>query len=343
MIQVVDFRDDQSEAWRAYVGSREDATVCHMIEWREIIHASLGHKPYYLLAKRNGQVCGVVPLFLVTTWWRSRYLISIPWLDYGGILADDEDVERALLVKTGELAKALSAKFVEMRSIKARTDETKHRTDKVTFVLELSSGEEAVWKGFDAKLRNQVRKAEKSELVAEFGREELLDDFYAVFTRNMRDLGTPVWGRDLFERCLTVLPRNAELVIVRLRGRAIAGGLVLSFRDTLYVPSASSYRSERALCPNHSLYWETIKRGISNGYTHFDFGRSTLDGPTYNFKKQWTPHPIQLTWQYQLTGVSEIPALNPDNDRYNLAIRIWQKLPLPIANILGPRVIKNFP
>ena len=343
MVHIAEYRDTDRDDWTTYVDSRQDATICHLIDWREIIAASLGHRPHYLIARSGENICGVLPLFLVSTWWRARFLISIPWLDYGGILADDGDTERTLLQAAAKLGDECNAKFVELRSMSAGTDETEHRTDKVTFVLDMSPGADAVWKGFGAKLRNQVRKADKSGVTTEFGREELLDDFYQVFGVNMRDLGTPVWGRDLFEQVLSVLPDNSELVVVRRDGRAIAGGLVLSYREKLYVPSASSYRSERAHCPNHALYWETIKRGIEQGYTGFDFGRSTIDGATFRFKKQWTPDPIQLTWQYQLIRASELPALNPDNEEFGLAIRIWQKLPLPVANFLGPHVIKNFP
>ena len=230
-----------------------------------------------------------------------------------------------------------------MRSVHAALDETGKRLDKVTFVMDISAGEEEVWKGFHFKLRNHIRKSEKSGITAEFGRAELLDDFYTVFATNMRDLGTPVWGKNLFERVLTDLPEDSELVIVRREGRAIGGGLVLSHRNALYVPSSSSYRSERSKCPNHALFWAAIKRGIAKGRTQFDFGRSTVDGATYQFKKQWTPDPLQLNWQYVLINAREMHIQNPDNENFNLAIRLWQKLPLPVANLLGPRVIKNFP
>jgi FemAB-related protein (PEP-CTERM system-associated) len=343
MMEVVDLKPELRDKWTAYVDDREDATICHRIEWHDIISATLGHKPRYLIAIDGDRVRGVLPMFQVSTWWRSRYMVSIPWLDYGGVLADDSVTGEALLERASEHGRSCGAKFVEMRSMWANLDSTAKRMDKVTFVLDMSPGKDEIWKGFNAKLRNQIRKPEKAGLTTEFGRQELLDDFYEVFAVNMRDLGTPVWGKNLFARVLADLPNNSELVIVRRGGRAIAGGLVLAHKDLLYVPSASSYRSERSSCPNHALYWQTIKRGMERGYKRFDFGRSTIDGPTYRFKKQWTPDPVQLTWQYQLIKAREVPALNPDNENFSLAIKIWQKLPLPVANLLGPRVIKNFP
>ena len=159
----------------------------------------------------------------------------------------------------------------------------------------------------------------------------------------MHDLGTPVWGFKFFKTILETFPDTAQLILVRKNKKAIAGGLVLSFKDTLYVPSASAYRSSLKYCPNHALYWEVIKKGCEQGYNIFDFGRSTLNSPTFGFKKQWVSTPAPLVWQYYLNKAKEMPAINPDNPKYRIFINLWRKLPLPIANFLGPKVIKNFP
>jgi lipid II:glycine glycyltransferase (peptidoglycan interpeptide bridge formation enzyme) len=139
------------------------------------------------------------------------------------------------------------------------------------------------------------------------------------------------------------LPENANIILVKKDNRAIAGGLLLAFKDRLYVPSASSYRDSLKLCPNHALYWEVIQKGCRDGFRFFDFGRSTWNSDTFNFKKQWTPHPTQLVWQYILNRTEVLPSINPDNPKYRLFINLWRKLPVPVATFLGPRVIRNFP
>jgi FemAB-related protein (PEP-CTERM system-associated) len=282
-------------------------------------------------------------LFLVKTWWKSAYFISIPWLDYGGIAADSLEIEEKILEHARQLTQREKTEFMELRSVHAGLDQTVHRTDKVTFLLDLSPGEELLWKKFGAKLRNQIRKAEKSGLTTLFGRHELLDEFYTVFSRNMRDLGTPVWGRDLFEAVLSTFKEKSSLILVQKDGVTIAAGLVLSFGGKLYVPSASSYRSARIYCPNHALYWEVIKRGCREGHRYFDFGRSTKDAPTYRFKKQWVPDPTQLVWQYHLNLADRAPTASDRSAKYRLMINLWRRLPVWVANLLGPRVIRNFP
>jgi lipid II:glycine glycyltransferase (peptidoglycan interpeptide bridge formation enzyme) len=131
--------------------------------------------------------------------------------------------------------------------------------------------------------------------------------------------------------------------MVKKDEKYIAGGLVLEFKDRLYVPSAAAYRSALKYCPNHGLYWEVIRKGCEEEYSYLDFGRSKIDSNTYKFKKQWVPDPTQLKWQYHLARAKEIPAINPASPKYRLFINIWKKLPLSAANYLGPRIIKNFP
>ena len=159
----------------------------------------------------------------------------------------------------------------------------------------------------------------------------------------MRDLGTPVWGYKFFQSILDTFDRSAQFILVRKEGKVIAGALVLSFKDTLFAPSVASYRAALNLRPNHALYWAIIQKGCDEGFQHFDFGRSTIDSGTYNFKLRWVPTPTSLQWQYLLNQTRELPAISPHNPKYRLFINMWRKLPLPVANYLGPKVIKNFP
>jgi FemAB-related protein (PEP-CTERM system-associated) len=343
MIQVIPYSDECRAAWDSFVTTHPAATVAHQIGWRSVIHNALGHAPRYLLAVDGSQVRGVLPLFLVRTWWQAKYLISIPWLDYGGVCAADTVSGEALLLEGSRLAKELGCQFMELRSVTATSEILPVSADRVTFELKLTGDPDELLRSFDAKLRNQIRKSQKSELNIEIGGEELLRGFYSVFCRNMRDLGTPVWGRELFTQVITHFPDSARIIVIRKGREVIAGGLVLSFRGRMYVPSASANRKFLSYCPNHALYWRLLEDGCLSGLSWFDFGRSAIDSSTYKFKKQWVPEPTQLHWQYCLNGPESIPAINPRNPKYRFFINSWRRLPLPLANILGPRVIRNFP
>ena len=340
---IVPFEPSYTDAWDDYVARSPRSTIAHRLGWRDAMAKGLGHKPLYRVAVDGKSITGIMPLFLVTTWWRTKYLVSLPWIDYGGICADDAVTEQALLADARRLAADYSVQFVEFRSVDEQPLGLTVRSDKVTFLLSLDADFETVWKQFDAKLRNQIRKSEKSGLTTEFGGAERLDDFYRVFAHNMRDLGTPVWGKGFFRAIFERFPDSAELILVKKESEVIAGGLVLSFKDRVYVPSASSYRWSLTYCPNHALYWAVIRCGCERGLKYLDFGRSSWDGPTFNFKKQWGAPPTQLHWQYALHKMPELPAINPGNPKYKFLIKMWQKLPLGVANLLGPRLIKNFP
>ncbi len=343
MIIVEDYRDASETEWKEFVAAAPGATIAHEIGFRKVLAAGLGCKPHYLLARSNGAISGVLPLFLVRTWWNARYLVSVPWLDYGGICTHEAESERALLFRAKSLADENGASFIEFRSVEPTHQDLATVTERVTFLVDLSLGAETLWKGFDAKLRNQIRKAQKSELKVEFGGLNFVDEFYRVFSTKMRDLGTPVWSKRLFVEILTKMPDNSEIVLVRRGEETVTGALLLKSKGREYIPSAASYDKFLKLCPYHALYWTVIERGCREGARWFDFGRSSIDSPTYKFKIQWSENPVPLAWQYSMHRMKEVPQINPGNPKYRLAQEVWRHLPLSLANLLGPAVIRNFP
>ena len=210
-------------------------------------------------------------------------------------------------------------------------------------ILDLAADVEAQWKGLNAKVRNQVRKAEKSNLQVERGGIELLRDFYAVFCRNMRDLGTPVYGMAFFEAILKTFPSSTAVFVVRLDERPIAAGIASGFKEMIEVPWASSLRECRNLCPNMLLYWKVISFAIEQGFTRFDFGRSTPGEGTHKFKEQWGATAVPLSWEYWTGNTQGLPDMSPKNPKYERAIELWKRLPMAVANRLGPSIVRNIP
>jgi FemAB-related protein (PEP-CTERM system-associated) len=158
----------------------------------------------------------------------------------------------------------------------------------------------------------------------------------------MRDLGTPVYGQALFRAVLRRFPGDAELCVVRSGALPVAGALLLHGRGVSEVPSASSLREHNHTCANMLLYWSLLERAVHRGQSVFDFGRSTVDGPTYRFKKQWGARPEPAVWQYYVrSGAPD--AVRPDNPRYRGLIRVWQNLPVALTRWLGPAIVRGIP
>lgn len=336
--------DGSSASWDKFVASCEGGTNYHRWGWRAVIENSFGHKTSYLAAlDSDGGICGILPLAHMKSRMFGSFLVSLPFFSYGGLLCKGDAAVAPLLEQGRRMLAELPADHVELRHLDTCLDELATKQHKVTMILDLERDEQTQWKVLDAKVRNQVRKATKSGLIAVTGHLELLDGFYRVFCRNMRDLGTPVYGKNFFRHVLETFPESTRIISVMLRGETVASGILTWFKDSLEVPWASSVADYREMCPNNLLYWEAIRFAIWNGSAKFDFGRSTSGEGTFRFKKQWGAKPVQLYWQYLLQEGNHLPELNPDNPKYRFAIRVWQQLPLAVANTLGPLIVKNIP
>ncbi|HYN09268.1 MAG TPA: FemAB family XrtA/PEP-CTERM system-associated protein [Vicinamibacterales bacterium] len=334
--------DGDRAAWETYVSRQASATGYHDWAWREVIGRTFRHASFYLIARRAGRadISGVLPLVEIRSRLFGRTMTSLPFVNYGGVLADMEEDAQALLAHAGDLARSRGCRHVELRHFDRRFDALPFKQHKVTMRLPLAEG---IWDRLDRKVRNQIRKAVKSDLTVERGGVELLADFYAVFARNMRDLGTPVYTRRLFEEVLRAFPDRTRLVIVRLKGAPIAGGLTFRTGAMVEVPWASSINDYNALCPNHLLYWSVIEAAVAEGCRTLDFGRSTPNEGTYKFKAQWGATPVALHWEYCLLRGGAIPDQSPKNPRLRVFVDTWKRLPLWAANLIGPHVVRYIP
>lgn len=330
-------------AWTAFVATRPEASACHAWAWRDLLAHELGCTPHYLAAQdAGGQWRGVLPLMRLTSRLFGDFLVSLPALNYGGPLTAEPAADEALAEAAIALARRLGVQHMELREQVARPGWAA-RTDKVAMILDLASTPEAQFKAFGSKLRAQIRRPEKEGAVTRFGGHELVGDFYRVFARNMRDLGTPVYDRRLFAAVARQWPREARVAVVYLGGAPVAAGFTLRHGDRLEIPWASSLREFNRAGVNMQLYWSVLEQAIRDGVRQFDFGRSSVDGGTYRFKAQWGAEPRQLYWHYWLADGRELPGLTPSNPRFALAIGAWKRLPVWAANLIGPRVVRYLP
>ncbi len=333
-------------AWIASAPTGLAAKFSSSLKWQKALQAGLGHQPYLIVStdERSGAADGYLPLSFVRSALFGRYLVSLPYLNSGGVAASDHNVASALIERAAQLADQLNVRYLELR----QEAETVHprlahaRTSKVLMRLELPDSSESLWKQLDPKVRNQVRKGEKHELTVHWGSHDLLNDFYRVFAYNMRDLGTPPYSRRLFRAILDEFPDSAELCVVRQGDVAIAAALLVHELGVSQVPSASSLRSHNSTNANMLMYWRLICRAIERRANCFDFGRSTLDGGTYRFKKQWGAVACPSIWQYYARQ-GDVNERRPDNPRYRRAIAIWQRLPVALTRLIGPPIIRGIP
>lgn len=331
------------EACDAYVTAHSGSSGYHRPAWLDVIRRAFGHQTQYLVAASDSRVVGVLPLVFLHSRFFGRFVISMPFLNYGGALADSPEAERALLSHAIAETQKAGGAHLELRHTRKLFPELASRRHKVAMRLVLESSAEHQWQCLDRKVRNQVRKAEKSGVVVEQGGIELLPSFYSVFARNMRDLGTPVYGAQFFREVVSTFPHSTRVFVVRLGVQPIAASLVHWHRDMVEVPWASSLRPYNPLCPNVLLYWEMLRFAIQQGFRVFDFGRSTPDEGTFHFKRQWGAEPQELIWEYWLPPDREPPDLSPRNPKYRAAIALWRRLPLWLTNFVGPHIVRGIP
>jgi FemAB-related protein (PEP-CTERM system-associated) len=336
------------EVWDRYVGDHVGALAYHRFAWKRAMEGAYGVHSPYLVAERRGRVCGVLPLGYVKPPMLRGALVSLPYCDVGGVLADDDAAETALVARAVGLARELGARGVELRRLGSRPAggeskpvQVQEAPSKVRMILDLPGSSEALMAGFRSKHRSQVRKPEKDGLTCRLGGQELVEDFYGIFAENMRDLGSPVHSRRWIESVVESYGDDARVGVAYLPdGAPAAAGLVLMHRNTVSIPWASSLRRFNASNPNMLLYWTFLAFAADGGFERFDFGRSTPGEGTYRFKEQWGARPEPLRWErVEGEAVTPIRQASSGPERPGVARRLGERvirhLPVDLATSLG--------
>ncbi len=331
--------------WDAYVERHNQATAYHRAAAVHIGLHAFGLRTSFLTARNpSGSIRGVLPLVEQSSVMFGRFLVSVPFLTYGGILADDDEVAAELAGRAAKLGYERKARHVELRhSAPMPTLSLPERLDKVSMVLPLPDSETALSKALGSKLRSQIRRAEREQPQVVWGGEELIPQFYRVFAAGMHQLGTPVYPQRFFEVVCQALQERCRLLVVRVDGLPQAVALVVNHGRRIEVPWAVATLEAKRNAVNMRMYWEMLRYAIDRGAEAFDFGRSSLNAGTYKFKAQWGARPHQLHGHYAMAGDAPLPQLNHSNPKYALATRVWQRMPLWCANLLGPRIARHLP
>jgi len=334
---------DLERLWEDFVYQHPHASFYHQLGWKCIIEETFRRKPLYLCALKNQKVTGVLPLFIVGNKLFGRALVSLPYSNYGGILAEDEPTRKALLQEARKWGNKLGASYLLLKSKKASDLKLTADDSYCTYILELDSDPEVVFiRSLKTKTRNQIRKAQKLGLQIRKGR-DLFSLFYKIYALNTRDLGSPIYSPDFFLYTMRQFPDQTEIFVVFQGTTAIGGLFFQGWQKTASAPAASSLRAYWSLCPNNILYWSVIQYACQKGYHFFDFGRSIKESGPALFKKQWGGVEVDLLYEYDLYKQKKKPSWDPNQGKFRFLTSLWKKIPLELTIQLGPRLIRYIP
>ena len=339
--------DDAGEAaWDAFVAAHPDGTFFHRAGWRRVIAQAFGHRTHYLTTERDGAITGVLPLVNVRSLLFGNTLISVPFCVYGGPLAADRDSFTALVDAAGALIGPSGASALEFRPLAEPPpgwlDDSAWtvRDDLyVTFRKPIAADDETNLKSIPRKQRAVVRKGIEGGLTATVGRD--IETLHRVYAESVRNLGTPVFPKRYFSAVADIFAGQCDIVVVLDAGQPVSAVMNFYFADTVLPYYGGGTAAARRSGANDFLYWEVIRRAAERGLKTFDFGRSKAGTGAFHFKKNWGFEPEWLEYEYLLPEGRTLPEKNPNNPKYKLAIEAWKKLPLPIANALGPFFISG--
>lgn len=324
-----------------FVKNHPKGKIVHLTRYSNSISQAIGYKSYYLKASENGEIVGVLPLFHIKSLLFGNFLVSQAFGNYGGALTVSEDVLKALYEKAVELAKENSCSSIEFRETELMPFNLYSREDKITMYLDLDTNPETIWKALDPKVRNQVRKAEKSGITIIYGSKEYVDNFYKIYAIRMKQLGTPCFSKKIISYLLEAFPENSKIFLAQYECSCIGAGFTLEYNGFVEIPLAATLFEYNKLCPNYLLYWSIISYYCKSGAKIFDFGRCTVNSSTYQFKKQWETRQVDLKYQYWTIDGRNPNILSPDNPRYRRKVELWKKMPLWLTKFAGPILSRN--
>jgi FemAB-related protein (PEP-CTERM system-associated) len=338
LIEHVDF-----ERWDQFLTQHQQASGYHQSIWFQLIKQTFNHDTKIIVAEdAQGNILGGLPLTFFSSKLFGTFGISIPYVNYGGVVSSYFNVVQSLLNAAKAIRNETSLSHIEVRTMQAGIADNA-LDKKVSMVLALPNSNEEFEKQLGAKIRAQYKKAETYSPSVKFGKLDLLDDFYKVFSRNMRDLGTPVYSKKWFANILKTEKVKSTVIVVYMGNKPVSTGFLVGHQNILEIPWASTIQSANVKNANMWMYRQILSYAIKEGYKFFDFGRSTLGAGTYKFKKQWGAIAYAHYWYYLLPEGESKPELNPDNPKYKIVIFLWKLMPIWLTNIIGPHIIKHIP
>lgn len=340
LLKVAPLDRHSVQRWDAFVASCPQATFFHRAGWKSVIETVFRHPCRFLYAERDGAICGVLPLVHVKSWMFGNSLISTGFTVGGGPAVASPEAMAALDRRAIEIADELDVDYIEYRSGTVRHPEWTHKTGRYAgFRKSIGPDAEQNMLAIPRKQRAMVRKGIKAGLKSVI--DEDVDRVHHIYAASVRNLGTPVFAKSYFVKLMNVFAGNVDIVTVTTEGRAVASVMNFYFRDEVLPYYGGGLPEARQLAANDFMYWEVMRRSVERGCRVFDFGRSKFGTGAFSFKKNWGFEPTPLDYEYKLRKLDHVPEISPMNPRYRLFIAGWKRLPLPIAKLIGPTIVRN--
>ena len=347
-IQIKSYYDSDKQVWDDFILNNGNSSFFHLIGWKDIIEQTFGHKSHYIMALSENQVKGVLPLFELKNRLFGHALVSIPFVVYGGVCAADKNTESMLLKSASILGRLTGVDYVELRnefdSLPVKSDRQNWLTKNLytTFQREIYPDIESNFNAIPRKQRRMIKQGSKAGLISKIGGGEYLSDFYRVYAINKKNLGTPVFPIKYFENIMKIFPQTFILSVWK-DNIMVAAVMTFIFKDRLMPYFSGALKEYFRYAANDFMYWELMRYGCEKGYKLFDFGRSKKGTGSYDFKRHWGFEPKDLPYTYYLVAMKDMPNISPVNPKYSAMVNIWKKLPLFVANWLGPKIVRNIP
>jgi FemAB-related protein (PEP-CTERM system-associated) len=339
-LRVKELAHGDATRWDAFVERCTEATFFHRTQWRGIIESVFRHRTHYLYAERAGEIVGVLPLAHVASRLFGSSLVSLPFCVYGGAAVTEPAARAALHRHATELASVLRVGPLELRNREFTEPDWETRDLYATFRKALLPDPEANFGAIPSKRRNMVRRAAKAGLRSVI--DDSIERFFPLYADNVHRHGTPPFPKRYFAALADTFGRDHQVLTVLDAGdRPVASAFLFYFRDEIIPYYVGDCPAARELAANDFMYWEIIRHAVARGCRTFDWSRSKKGTGSFEFKRTWGFEPQPLRYEYLLVKGKRVPEHNPLNPRYRLLIRLWRQLPLPVANLIGPHIVKS--
>jgi FemAB-related protein (PEP-CTERM system-associated) len=335
---VREFTSADTVRWNEFVRRNPEGTFFHLAEWQDVLRKAFGHRSHYLLAERDGQIRGVLPLAHVKSALFGNSLISTPFCVYGGIVSEDEAAHRALATRACELAREMGVDYLELRNRRRQFPDWPAKDLYVTFRKPIEAESEANMLAIPRKQRAMVRKGIQKNLKSAIDSDP--SRHYNLYSESLRNLGTPVFAKRYIEVLQQAFGKDCEILTIESEGAPVASVLSFYFRDEVLPYYGGGSAAARPVAGNDFMYWEVMERARQRGYKLFDYGRSKRGTGAFDFKSHWGFEPEQLHYEYFLVKAASMPNLSPTNPKYERVIKLWQRMPLGLTQFVGPFVAK---
>jgi FemAB-related protein (PEP-CTERM system-associated) len=332
-------QNSEQPLWDDYVNQHPEATFCHLYGWKQALEKTFKHKCYYLYVSEDDDIVGVLPLGHIKSLLFGNTLISTPFAMYGGILANNDEIKALLREKACELAQELKVDHLEFRNTRRENPDWPYKELYVNFKKELADNDEDNLKAIPRKQRAMVRKGIKAGLQHHVDKD--VDTFFVTYSESVRNLGTPVFPKKLFQSLIDVFADKVDILTVTKDDTVVGSVLNFYFKDEVLPYYGGGTAAARTLKGNDFMYWALMQHAVEKGIKWFNYGRSKEGTGSYSFKKNWGFEPKPLYYEYYLVRAKQVSEINPLNPKYQFFIKTWQKLPLKLSQILGPVLARD--